>query len=216
MTLRTRLFLEVVCSHIPEPPARVLEVGCGNGDLALALAERGFDVTAIDPKAPDGPIFRQVRLEDFSDERGFDAVVASLSLHHIHDLGHALDLIASLLPPGGPLVLEEWAIERLAGPTARWWYEQRRALASVGRVELGGAGRFRGVAAPDRGRPRRPPPRRDDCSPRWSGTSPSATFEWHPFLYSWLLDDTLHALEGALIDEGAIEATALWYVGERR
>ena len=41
-------------------------------------------------------------------------------------------------------------------------------------------------------------------------------FEWHPFLYSWLLDDTLHALEGALIEEGAIEATALWYVGERR
>ena len=129
MTLRTRLFLEVVCSHIPEPPARVLEVGCGEGDLARALAERGFDVTAIDPKAPAGPIFRQVRLEDFSDEHGFDAVVASLSLHHIHDLGEALDTIASLLPPGGPLVVDEWAIERLAGPTARWYYEQRRALA---------------------------------------------------------------------------------------
>ena len=215
MTLRTRLFLEVVCSHIPEPPARVLEVGCGRGYLALTLAERGFDVTAIDPKAPDGPIFRQVRLEDFSDERGFDAVVASLSLHHIHDLGHALDTIASLLPPGGPLVLEEWAIERLAGPTARWWYEQRCALASVGRVESAVPDDFEAW-------------QRQSAEDR-ADLHPAATMlgalernfaeryvEWHPYLYSWLLDDTLHALEGALIEEGAIEATALWYVGERR
>ena len=215
MNLRNRLFLEVVSSHIPEPPARVLEVGSGNGDLALALAERGFDVTAIDPKAPDGPIFRQVRLEDFSDECGFDAVVASLSLHHIHDLGHALDLIASLLPLGGPLVLDEWAIERLAGPTARWWYEQRRALASVGRVES---------AVPDdfEAWQRQSADDRADLHP--AATMLAALernfaeryLEWHPYLYSWLLDDTLHALEGALIEEGAIEATALWYVGERR
>ena len=215
MNLRTRLFLEVVCSHIPEPPARVLEVGCGKGDLALALAERGFDVTAIDPNAPDGPIFRKVRLEGFSDGHGFDAVVASLSLHHIHDLGHALDTIAALLPAGGPLVLDEWAIERLAGPTARWWYEQRRALASVGRVES---------AVPDdfEAWQRQTAEDRADLHP--AATMLAALelnfaercLEWHPYLYSWLLDDTLHALEGTLIEEGAIEATALWYVGERR
>ena len=39
MTLRTELFLAVVCAHVPEPPARLLEVGCGRGELALALAE---------------------------------------------------------------------------------------------------------------------------------------------------------------------------------
>ncbi|MET0560421.1 MAG: class I SAM-dependent methyltransferase [Gaiellaceae bacterium] len=215
MNLRTRLFLEIVCSHIPKPPARVLEVGCGKGDLARALAERGFDVTAIDPNAPDGPIFRKVRLEDLSDERGFDAVVASLSLHHVRDLGHALDTIASLLPEGGPLVLEEWAIERLAGPTVRWWYEQRRALASVGRGES---------AVPDdfEAWQRQTAEDRADLHP--AATMLAALgrnfaeryLEWHPYLYSWLLDDTLHALEGALIEEGAIEATALWYVGERR
>lgn len=215
MTLRTSLFLELISAHIPEPPARVLEVGCGRGELALALAERGFEVTAIDPKAPDGPIFRQVALEEFSDERGFDAVVASLSLHHIHDLGQGLETIGSLLPSGGPLVLEEWAIERFAGPTVRWWYEQRRALASVGRAESEVPDDFEAwerQLAEDR-----------------AGLHPASTMlaelerrfaerlvEWHPYLYSWLLDDTLHALEQALIEESAIEAIGLWYVGERR
>ena len=42
------------------------------------------------------------------------------------------------------------------------------------------------------------------------------SLEWHPYLYSWLLDDTLLELERALIEEGAIDAVGLWYVGARR
>ncbi len=215
MTLRTRLFLELVCSHVPEPPARVLEIGCGRGELALALAERGFEVTAIDPNAPEGPIFRRITLEQLSDERGFDAVVASLSLHHIHDLDWALDAIASLLPAGGPLVLEEWATERFAGATARWYYEQRRALASVGRVDSEVSDDFEAWA-------RQGTDHRADLHP--SPTMLAALesrfaerlFERRPYLYSWQLDDALLPLEQALIEEEAIEATGLWYVGERR
>ena len=41
-------------------------------------------------------------------------------------------------------------------------------------------------------------------------------FERRPYLYSWELDDALLPLERALIGEGAIEATGLWYVGGRR
>ncbi len=215
MTLRTRLFLEFVTSHIAAPPARVLEVGCGSGQLALALAERGFDVTAIDPRAPAGPIFRQVALEDFSDERGFDVVVASVSIHHIHDLGGALDRIASFLPPAGLLVVEEWASERLSGPTARWYYDQRRALAGSGRTESEVPDDF---ATWER-------KTADDLSDLHSSTSILAelrtrfaerVLERRPYLYSRRLDDTLEPLEQASIDEGLIEATGLWFVGERR
>ena len=215
MNLRTRLFLEVVCAHIPEPPARVLEVGCGRGDLARALAERGFDMTAIDPKAPDGPIFRQVRLEDFSDEHGFDAAVASLSLHHIHDLGGALDRIASLLPPAGPLVVDEWAPERLVGRTARWYYEQRRSLAHAGHTDSDVPDAFDAWAhetAADLADLHASSTIRSELEPRFA----ERMLEWRPFLYSRRLDDTLEPVERALIADGEIDATGFRYVGERR
>ena len=51
-----------VLSQLPPPPARVLEVGCGAGELALALDAAGYDVVAVDPRAPDGPIFRRTTL----------------------------------------------------------------------------------------------------------------------------------------------------------
>ena len=215
MNLRTRLFLEVVASRIPEPPARVLEVGCGNGDLARALAERGYDVTAIDPSAPDGRIFRQVRLEDFADERGFDAVVASMSLHHIHDVGGALDKIASFLPPAGPLVVDEWAPERLAGRTARWYYEQRRALAQAGQTESNVPDAFdaweRQTTA-SLADLHASSTIRSELEPRFA----ERVFEWRPFLYSRRLDDALEPVERALITDGGIDATGFRYVGERR
>lgn len=213
MTKRAGAFCEFLSAQLPTPPARVLEVGCGRGELARALADRGFDVTAIDPSAPDGAMFRRVGLEDFSDSRGFDAVVASVSLHHIDDLAGAVDKIASFLPRNGVLALEEFAKERLAGATARWYYHQRRALAEAGR---------------------------DDTMPEdfdeWEQQSKAGHadihtvseirvelerrfverfFQWTPYLYSHRLDDALEPLECKLIAEGAIDGVGLWYVGER-
>jgi 2-polyprenyl-3-methyl-5-hydroxy-6-metoxy-1,4-benzoquinol methylase len=66
-------------------------------------------MTAIDPDAPEGAIFRRPRLEDFSDDAGFDAAVASVSLHHVEALDAAVTTIAGLLRPGGLPVLEEFA-----------------------------------------------------------------------------------------------------------
>ncbi|HEU0248692.1 MAG TPA: class I SAM-dependent methyltransferase [Gaiellaceae bacterium] len=215
MTLRARLFLDFVCPHLPEPPARVLEVGCGQGELASALAERGFDVVAIDPEAPEGPIFHRVALEDFSDERGFDAVVASVSLHHIQDLAGALDKIASFLPPAGVLALEEFARERLAGATAVWYYERRRALAQAGNAESEVPDDFTEWE-------RQTKDGHADIHPASAIRAELETrfteriLDWSPYLYSWRLDDAIEPLERRLIAEGSIEATGFWYVGERR
>jgi SAM-dependent methyltransferase len=110
--------IEFVLSQLPSTPARVLEVGCGEGELARGLAAEGYDVVAIDPEAPDGRIFRRTTIEAFADPGPFDAVVASLSLHHVHDLDGVLDKLVRLLD--GPLILNEHAWDRLEPMTPAW------------------------------------------------------------------------------------------------
>src|SRR5829696_5715460 len=123
---------EFVLGEVGDPPAGVLEVGCGEGELARTLARAGHSVTAIDPRAPEGPIFRSVGIEAFSDPGPFDRVVASLSLHHVGDLGGALDKIAALLREGGTLIVVEFAWERLEGATAEWALERLPAATPSG------------------------------------------------------------------------------------
>src|SRR5215210_6404598 len=98
-------FRSFVETHLPAAPGRVLEVGCGRGDLARGVARLGYQVDAIDPEAPVGAIFHAVSLEKFSDPGPFDAALANLALHHIPDLSGALAKIWRLLRPGGRLTV---------------------------------------------------------------------------------------------------------------
>jgi SAM-dependent methyltransferase len=113
--------IDFVLSQLEPAPRRVLEIGCGDGELARAVSERGYDVLAIDPKAPDGAIFRRSTIEELDEPGPFDAVVASLSLHHVHELGPGLDKIVRLLR--GPLILNEFAWDRLEPMTPAWEQE---------------------------------------------------------------------------------------------
>ena len=213
MTKRASAFCEFLSAQLPAPPARVLEVGCGRGELAHALAERGFEVVAIDPNAPVGALFRRIGLDDFSDSRGFDAVVASVSLHHIDDLAGAVDKIASFLPGHGVLALEEFAKERLTGATARWYYHLRCALAAAGRDDNLPATFDQWQRQSDAGHADIHPV--SEIRAALEHRFVERHFEWTPYLYSHRLDDAVEPLERALISEGAIDAIGLWYVGER-
>lgn len=109
-----------VVGHLPEAPSRVLDVGCGEGWLTRRLAERGYEVLGVDPKAPEDRLFRRMALEDFSHPQPFDAIVAILSLHHIPDLEAAVRKIGELLETGGRLVVLEFAWDRFDDATAGW------------------------------------------------------------------------------------------------
>jgi SAM-dependent methyltransferase len=203
---------EFVTEQVGAPPARVLEVGCGEGELAHALARAGHSVTAVDPRAPEGPIFRRVSIEEFSDPDPFDCVVAVLSLHHVEDLGSALDRIASLLHPGGTLVVVEFAWDRIDGATAEWSLERLPALppsaASSWLMRCCRGQRCAAEWAAEQGlhSSRR---MRDELGRRFV----ERLFEWVPYLYQDLDEGTSEAVESAAIEAGDINATGFCYVG---
>ena len=158
-------FLEFVREHVPAPPARVLDVGCGQGELTTSLAIAGYDVLGIDPLAPPGEYFRRLKLEDVEETERFDAVVAGFSLHHVSDLETGLDKIARLLQPGGVLVVDEFGWDRLDETTLDWLYGQQRALAAAGHGEPP-ASHGRAAAGVGGGAPRPARVRRAACGPR--------------------------------------------------
>jgi 2-polyprenyl-3-methyl-5-hydroxy-6-metoxy-1,4-benzoquinol methylase len=98
--------------------ARVLDAGCGSGQLAIALAERGARVTGID-LSPE--MIRHAR--DHARDRGvdiewrtgdvteladplavFDAIQARVVLQFVPDVSRALRELRRVLKPGGRLL----------------------------------------------------------------------------------------------------------------
>jgi len=116
---------DVVVPLLPSPPTRVLEIGCGpEGGFVPTLLARGDDAVGVDPNAPDGPAYHRVPLEDLDDPGPLDAVVASVSLHHVADLAVVLDRVAGWLAPAGTLVVLEWSWERFDTTAATWCFDR--------------------------------------------------------------------------------------------
>ncbi len=114
-----------VRARLPDPPARVLEIGCGHaGGFVPMLQAAGYAATGIDPEAPDGPGYCQVEFECYQASQPADAIIACTSLHHVADLGQVLDQAAAALAPAGVAVVVEWARERFDEATARWCFDR--------------------------------------------------------------------------------------------
>jgi 2-polyprenyl-3-methyl-5-hydroxy-6-metoxy-1,4-benzoquinol methylase len=72
-----------IARWLPTPPARVLDVGCGDGALTRWLRGSGFAAIGVDPEAPAGEGFLRAPLEELPGGERFDAAVAVRSLHHL-------------------------------------------------------------------------------------------------------------------------------------
>src|SRR5215208_2939689 len=122
-----------VRAALPAPPARVLEVGAGSGELAAAPRRAGYDVVAIDP-ASDSPDVRAVPLHELDEPAAsFDAAVAVVSLHHVEPLEESCRHLAELVRPGGLLAIDEFDIDRFDERAARWLIDARADTMPEGR-----------------------------------------------------------------------------------
>jgi SAM-dependent methyltransferase len=194
-------FADFVRSQLGGTPSRVLEIGCGDGRAALALAASGHEITAIDPVAPDGPIFERVTLEEFVPADPFDAVVASRSLHHVPDLRSAVDKIAQLAPL---LIVEEFAWDRFDERTAAWYLAQLSGPSkSVEQCLRGWEEEHAGLHGYDT--------MRTELDRRFS----ESFFILRPNLYRYPEVRADEQSEQAVIDAGGINALGFRYVGTR-
>lgn len=194
--------------------ARVLEIGCGAGALARELIARGYDVLAVDPQAPTGAPFVQTRFESLTIMQPFDAIVAAISLHHVHDLDAAVAKMANALVPGGHLIVEEFGWERVDAATAAWYYAHWRKLDAAG----GGRKPFPPGCAGTHAEyvsERADLHRSHELLAAFDRYFARDTFAWMPYLARELGDPEGEAEEVAAIAGGAMQAVGFRYVGHR-
>jgi SAM-dependent methyltransferase len=138
-TADTLAFVErALAARAIRSPARLLEVGCGGGHLAEALAARGHRVIALDSSEravvetkARGVDACLARFPAFDDSEPYDAVLFTRSLHHIPPLADAVAKAHALLRPGGAFVVDDFAWNRVDRATAAWAFGAMKVLRAL-------------------------------------------------------------------------------------
>lgn len=111
------VLLAMLLPHVDAPGSvRLLDIGCGNGGLALPAAALGYPIVGVD--VDEGSIrqvrsnnrfphaeFRRVEGDDFDLGERFDVVICSEVLEHLHEPeGLTRTIVRHLRPDGAALV----------------------------------------------------------------------------------------------------------------
>jgi ubiquinone/menaquinone biosynthesis C-methylase UbiE len=112
--------------------ARILEIGCGAGDMAIALVRRGFAVDAVDHSskmieltkrhAKENGVENRIHaaIEDVHEltfnNQSFDLIIALGVVGWLYDLKKALIEISRVLKPGGYVILNSTHARPLLNP----------------------------------------------------------------------------------------------------
>ena len=85
-------YQQAIIDLLPAPPARVLDVGCGTGELSKALKALGYEVEGLSPDINHiasyaekvGQPFHHCGFEDFEPQQTYEVVIMSESCQYVH------------------------------------------------------------------------------------------------------------------------------------
>jgi SAM-dependent methyltransferase len=101
----------VQAQYVAGPPGDLLEIGAARGDFMAVMRDRGWRVTGIEPSTADNPHGLTIHRQRFPEEcdlatESFDVITAWAVFEHLHDPASAFQRAASLVRPGGRLVVQ--------------------------------------------------------------------------------------------------------------
>lgn len=113
---RAQPFRDLVALIDPRPRMRIVDLGCGTGELTRELHEQfgasetiGIDSSEsmLRSSKPSGTLrFERANIETFTSDRPFDLVFSNAALHWIPDHEHLFERLISLLTPNGQLAVQ--------------------------------------------------------------------------------------------------------------
>jgi SAM-dependent methyltransferase len=128
------------------PPASLLDIGCGLGDMLVAATRRGWAATGVEPHSSAleaampivGDVIRQCAFEEFDTEQSFDLVTCTDVLEHLRRPDAALARMGELLRPGGVLLVTTIDVHSLPARVLgrRWFHFERAHLWFFDRTSL--------------------------------------------------------------------------------
>lgn len=139
MPFETRYTYDFVKRFISGGRRRILEVGCGTGELAARLLQDGHTVIAIDSDpncvAAAQRLGVDARVATWPDFHGgqFNAVLFTRSLHHINPLDESVRRAVETIAAGGVIIVEDFAYESANEKTLRWF------ASAIGLLEAAGS-----------------------------------------------------------------------------